>query len=158
MPRKPNDPPVYSLVALLAATLLAGAAARLAAGVLSGRGSAPIGGSLHRGDIDLLHLEHRLHGAPGSARIGVLQQRDQLPGDDLPGQAEPVLEPAALARRAAVRGQRVPIIIDLGLVLAVDGEGNRLGELEVGAAVEADIGSAGERESTVSTSPADPLG
>ena len=56
---------------------------------------------LQRLDVDLLHLQHRLHGALGAPRVGVAQQLAEPLGDDLPAQAEPVLEPAALTFLAA---------------------------------------------------------
>ncbi len=48
------------------------------------------------------HLQHRLHGALGALRVGVAEQLAQPVGDDLPAQAEPVLEPAALSLLPAV--------------------------------------------------------
>jgi len=58
-------------------------------------------------------------------------------GDDLPGEAEFVLQPAALNLFAAL-GELAPIVVHLLLALAVDLERDRLGELEVGTAVQAD--------------------
>ncbi len=56
-------------------------------------------------------------------------------GDDLPGEAEFILKPAALARPAAV-DEFVPVVIDLGLVLTLDDEGDGRGEGELRAAIE----------------------
>ena len=50
---------------------------------------------------------------------------------------EPVLEPAARTRLASVRRQRIPQPVDLGLVLALENERDRLAEAELGPAVEA---------------------
>ena len=57
-------------------------------------------------------------------------------GHDLPRQPVPVLEPTALALLAA-RGQRVPVVVDLVLVGALDQERDRLVERELRAAVDA---------------------
>src|SRR5262249_10649294 len=66
--------------------------------------------------------------------------------DNLPGQPPAVLEPAARTGVAATLGERVPEPVYLGLVLGGDGEGNRLGERELRAAVEGREGAPGERE------------
>src|SRR5207244_4990048 len=42
--------------------------------------------------------------------------------------------------------ERLPVAIDLGLVVAVDRQRDRLGELEIRAAIQPDERSAGERE------------
>ena len=52
----------------------------------------------------------------GSGSVSI---SSQPAGHDLPRQAEPVLQPAALALLAAV-GELVPVVVDLGLVGAVD--------------------------------------
>src|SRR5262249_3453321 len=62
------------------------------------------------------------------------------------GQAEPVLQPAALDL-AAARGQLVPVVVDLGLVLAVDHERDGLGETVHRPAVQGREGLAVELES-----------
>src|SRR5712691_1056573 len=53
-------------------------------------------------NVDLGHLHHRLHDALRLHGILVLQQLDHDARNDLPGQTELVLEPAALPRRAAL--------------------------------------------------------
>jgi hypothetical protein len=55
----------------------------------------------------------------------------------VPGEAVPVLEPAALPFAATI-GQPVPVIVDLVPGLAVDPERDRLVERELRAAVDAD--------------------
>ena len=67
---------------------------------------------------------------------GSLISSTSLVGGDLPGDAELVLQPAAGALLAAALGERVPVVVDLGLVVAADLEGDGLVELELRAAVE----------------------
>src|SRR6202011_3067021 len=64
---------------------------------------------------------------------------------DLPAQPESVLEPAALRLFAAV-DQSVPVVVDFVLVLALDHERHRLGELKLWAAGDADEPLAVEHE------------
>src|SRR5687767_7678259 len=52
------------------------------------------GGGLERGDVDLLHLQHRLEDALGAARLAV-HGFGQDPRRDLPRHAPLVLAPAA---------------------------------------------------------------
>jgi hypothetical protein len=54
---------------------------------------------------------------------------------DLPRDTEPVPEPAAHRLLAAV-DERVPVVVDLGLVAAGDAERDRLRERELGTAVD----------------------
>src|SRR5262245_12986642 len=89
------------------------------------------------GDIELAHLEHGSHGPLCPFGIGVLQQLCQRGGYHLPGQAEFVLQPAALAFAAAIR-ELAPEVIDVLLSVAQDLERDRLGELEEGAAVKSE--------------------
>src|SRR5215208_6815187 len=92
---------------------------------------------LERSDVDLLHLEHRGHHTLRLLAVGVAEQLGQALRDDLPREAEPVLEPAARALFAALR-QLAPVRVDLFLALAADLERDRLVEREVRAAVERD--------------------
>src|SRR6202040_1333827 len=62
-----------------------------------------VGGLLQGIAVDLGHLQHGLHGAFGPLRILVAQQLAKNRGDDLPGEAELVLQPAAAIRAAAGR-------------------------------------------------------
>src|SRR2546423_247448 len=64
------------------------------------------------GDIDLLHLQQRLHHAAGASRIFVAHQLAQSGRNDLPGETESVLEPPTLTLAAAVRGELAPVLID----------------------------------------------
>ena len=68
----------------------------------------------------------------GSASV---KSASQPAGHDLPGQAELVLQPAALAVLAAV-AELVPVVVDLVLVGAADLERDRLVEGELRAAVD----------------------
>src|SRR5690625_243712 len=99
------------------------------------RGSTSVGGRLQRGDIE---LDHRVHGLlrpkhPVWIRVG--HQLRQPLRNDLPGQPVAVLEPPAL-HLAAAAGKAVPVVVDLGLVGAVDLDRDGLAEREVRAAVD----------------------
>src|SRR6185312_10199335 len=65
---------------------------------------------------------------------------------DLPGQAPPVLAPAARTCDAAVGDDRIPVPVGLDLILGEDLERKGLGVLERGAAVEAETSDAEHRE------------
>src|SRR5262245_62943445 len=92
--------------------------------------------ALEPGDVDLLHLEHGLHHASGPLRVGVAHPLEEDAGHDLPGHAVLVLEPAALlCLRVATQGERVPVMVDLRLRLAVDLKRDGFVELEDGATV-----------------------
>src|SRR5207248_9404578 len=75
--------------------------------------------------LDLPHLHHRPHDALRLLRIGIADQLLQQRGDDLPGDAVLVLEPAARAFLASF-GPLLPQLVDLSLGLAVDEERDRL--------------------------------
>src|SRR3989475_9553080 len=97
-------------------------------------------------DVDLRHLEHRLGRALRRLAIRALHVLDELPRDDLPRQAEAVLQPAADAGLSPACDEGVPVLVDLGLVLAVDRERHRLGEPEVVTAAEPDERLPGDGE------------
>ena len=63
--------------------------------------------------------------------VGVTDQLDQAVGDDLPRQAPAVLEPPAGLLLTPVRGQCVPVAVDLGLSPAGHVERERLCEREL---------------------------
>src|SRR4051794_1724764 len=94
-----------------------------------------VGGAAQRGDVELDHLEHRLHRAPGALRVRVREQLLHAPRHHLPGHAVPVFQPAALHFLPAF-GQALPEIVDLLLVLAGDLEGDGFVEGELRAAVD----------------------
>src|SRR6478609_6870140 len=60
-----------------------------------------VGGLFQCRDVDLAHLQHRLGRAVGAFRVWVADELRKPGGDDLPGQAEPIFEPAALTLLAA---------------------------------------------------------
>src|SRR5947207_6377200 len=100
---------------------------------------------LDGGDVDLLHRHHRLEGAlcltaTGRKRIG------ERARSDLPREAPAVLAPTALAFRAAIADDRVPVTVRLFLILRRDLEGKRLGVPERRAAVETETGNAQDGE------------
>src|SRR5688572_9743512 len=104
------------------------------------RGRPPPRG-LDGGDVDLLHRHHRFEGTLGliatsGERVG------QHARGDLPGEAPPVLAPAALTLLAAVANDGVPVAVGLFLVIRRDLEGKGLAVLELRAAVEAETGHA----------------
>lgn len=104
-------------------------------------------GFLKSGDVELLHLQHGLHGALVTGGGVVLEELGHEAGDDLPGEAEFVLQPAALlARRVAAFVEAVPVEIEFVLGVALDLEGHGFGELEDGAAVQGGEGLAAELE------------
>src|SRR5689334_5812710 len=71
---------------------------------------------LDGGDVDLLHLHHRIERALGGSRIGVGDRLRQGDRCNLPGQSPFVLAPAARALLAAVADDRVPVTIRFGLI------------------------------------------
>src|SRR5687768_9668892 len=93
------------------------------------------GGLLQDLDVDLLHPEHGPHGPLGPLRVGVADELVEALGHDLPRQAEAVLHPPACDLLPTL-GQPVPEVVGLLLVLAAHLERDRLGEVELGAAVE----------------------
>ena len=82
-------------------------------------------------------MEHGVHDSLGFLRVFVLHEFAQDGGNDLPGEAEFVFQPAALDFLTA-DGEFLPIVIDFLLRLAIDDEGEGFGELEVRAAVQGD--------------------
>src|SRR5580704_14989039 len=105
-------------------------------------------GSVRRpqsGDVELHHLQHRLHDPLGLGGVGVAEQFQQHLRHDLPRDAVAVLEPAAAIDQAAGR-QRVPQPVDLGLIGAVDLERDRVGVFEPPAAVQRQEALPGESE------------
>ena len=101
-----------------------------------GVGSAGGGRRVELGDLDLRHLQHRLHDATGDLRIRAAEVVHELLRDHLPGEPEFVLQPAALVGAAAVGEQRVPVVVDLVGRVARDEQRERRGELVRGTAVE----------------------
>src|SRR5262249_30524535 len=80
----------------------------------------------------------RLHDAFRFIRVGNAQQLGEHRRNDLPGQPELVLEPAAALDFRASRGELFPIGIHLRLRLAIDHKRYCFRELEMRAAIEGD--------------------
>ena len=87
----------------LARTLGEAASAHRAVVPVGGGRASGMGNPLERCDVELNHLQHRLHGALCLEVIGIAEQLRQHGGDDLPGQAVSILKPAATIRPAAGR-------------------------------------------------------
>src|SRR5262249_9576482 len=103
------------------------------------------GRALQLVDVELAHLHHRGHHALRLLLVRVGQELGQAARDDLPGEAEAVLQPAARAVLAAL-AELLPVVVDLVLAVEVDRERDGLVELEVGAAVQRDHALAVELE------------
>ena len=89
--------------------------------------------------VSMASMARRLPSGSGAAEVVAHLARHDLPGD-----AEAVLEPAAGAVLTAALDERLPVAVDLGLVGAVDLEGDGLGEGELRAAVERREGLTGD--------------
>src|SRR6266487_784920 len=92
-------------------------------------------GLLQALDVDLLHLQHRLHGRIRLLGILVAHQFAEDGGNDLPGHAILVLEPTALLVCFA-RGEFPPQIVHFLLRLTVHEQRDRGCELVLGTAVQ----------------------
>src|SRR5688572_13025070 len=69
------------------------------------------------GDVELLHFQHGLHRTLCPRRFLILEQLVHHAGDDLPGKAVAVLQPAAhLGLRIAAGAKLLPVVVDLFLV------------------------------------------
>jgi hypothetical protein len=87
--------------------------------------------------VDLLHLKHGFHGSLRFFGVMAAYQFAQRPGDNLPRQAEFVLQPTAPMRLLVpALGELRSVKIDLFLSLAQDLKRDGLIELEHWAAVE----------------------
>src|SRR5262245_37408272 len=105
-------------------------------GVVAGSNSSGMG-PLQGRNVDLLHLQHGFHDTSCLLGILVRQQLRQHVGNDLPGQAELVLQPPA-RRFLSALGKFAPEIVDLFLRLTVDLERYRLVELEMRTAIKSE--------------------
>src|SRR3981189_3082464 len=101
----------------------------------SGGWGDPIGGALERGDVDALHLHHRLEGASCTGAVGIADQPDELARNDLPRKTEAVFHPAALLSLGH-RRERVGEAVNLGLGLQGYLERDRLIEAELWSAIQ----------------------
>src|SRR5664279_2695075 len=94
-------------------------------------------------DVEFAHLEQGLHRSCGASRVRSTQELRKPSGNDLPREAVTILEPAAAAVFAA-SAELFPQSIDLPLICAIDGQGNRLAELEIRTTIERKELSAGK--------------
>src|SRR6516225_9824245 len=78
-------------------------------------------------DVELHHLQHGVASALDLGRVGIGHHLGPDLGDDLPRHAVAVLEPAAGFRLAAVE-QRIPVAVDLGLIVTAHHERDRMVE------------------------------
>ena len=94
-------------------------------------------GAFQLADVELLHLHHGLKGSLGFFGIGVVEQLRQDLGDNLPGEAKLILQPAALLRlRIAALGQPLPLVIHFLLSRALNLKRDGLVELENRSTIE----------------------
>src|ERR1700716_2134200 len=98
-------------------------------------GAAPIG-PLERCDVELAHLQQRLHNFRGVPGFWVRHHRSERGRDDLPGDAEAILQPAPGSLFAATGGEAHPDFIEFFLGLARYYERKRFRELEGRSAIE----------------------
>src|SRR6516164_7847039 len=101
-----------------------------------GRWSDFVGGALECGDVDALHLHHRVEGPSCPVAIGITDQPDKLARNDLPRHAEAVFHPAALLSLGD-RRECVGEAIGLGLGLHRYLERDRFIELELRSTIQA---------------------
>src|SRR5512142_612974 len=92
-------------------------------------------GSLEGRYVELHHRHHGVHHGLHFLGVLVADQLHESPWDDLPRDAERILDPAARGRLRAGLDELVPILVDFRLVLAVNIEGEAFGEGEVRAPV-----------------------
>src|SRR5208337_5386085 len=97
--------------------------------------SMAVEGLLQLGDVEFCHGENRPHDALNARLVPALQDLWKEARHDLPRDAELVGQPAALPRLAAF-AEPLPQAVDLGLIGAIDDEGDRRGESELRAAVQ----------------------
>jgi hypothetical protein len=90
-------------------------------------------GSLKGRYVELHHRHHGVHHGLHPPGIPVTDQLGESPRDNLPREAERILDPAARGRHRPGPDELVPILVDFGLVLAVDIERHAFGEREVRA-------------------------
>jgi hypothetical protein len=86
-----------------------------------------LGCGLEGGNVELLHLHEGRRDALTGAVVAPSHDLFKDGGNDLPGDAEAILQPAALARLAAASDQAVPVVVDFCLGIAMDLEGDGLG-------------------------------
>src|ERR1700733_2538766 len=90
-------------------------------------------GALERRDVQLDHLEHRVGDPLRAGHVAVAHHLLEGRRDDLPPDAEAIDEPPARLRLAPRLEERVPVAIELRLIVAGDDERNGVVELVVRA-------------------------
>src|ERR1700694_268930 len=114
--------------------------------------TAPVG-ALQRSDVELAHLQQRFHHFCRVPGFGVTHHLPQRRGDNLPGNAEPIFEPAARSFLSAALSQPLPNLIELVLRLTGGDEGERFGERKRRAAIEGRVLLSVEFETGVQQAP-----
>ena len=78
-------------------------------------------GGLQRDYVQLDHLHHGVGGTLGLDSIGIGHHLTKNRWNDLPREAETILQPTALLRRATSE-KGIPVSVDLGLIFKVHDE------------------------------------
>ena len=92
--------------------------------------------------MSILHLHHRLEGAPGRRVIGIGDRGHERARCDLPGQAPPVLAPPAGALLSAIPHDHVPQAVGFSLVVGRNLERKGFAMPELGATIQSQTGNA----------------
>ena len=100
---------------------------------------------LDRRDIDFCHVHHCAESASRFFTVNG-QRLGQHAWRDLPGDAPPILAPAACALFTAIADDRVPVAVSITLIFRGDLERERLVVLEHRAAIETGAGDSGHGE------------
>src|SRR5437660_789400 len=111
-------------------------------------GAGPIG-PLEGCDVELAHLQQRFHDFRGVPGFRVRHHGSERGRDDLPGDAEAILQPAAGSLFAAIGGEARPDFIELFLCLARCYKRERLRELKGRSAIEGRVVLSVEHEAGV---------
>src|SRR2546422_11751005 len=102
---------------------------------MTSRRSSLLVGRLERRDVELAHLEQRLHDLPGVPGFGVSHHLAERARNDLPRHAEAILEPATASLFTAIRREPLPDVVELFLCVAGRDEREPFGEREARPAV-----------------------
>lgn len=97
-----------------------------------------LGGGVEFFEIEFYAVHDGLHDAVDLGGVFGADEFDDVAGNDLPEEAEFVLEPAAGDRFTAAGGEFFPVAIEFGLGVAVDKEGDGFVEFGLGSAIHGD--------------------